>query len=1087
MQKSFHLLAISAWLRASLRPRSRRRFFPSGRSALHRGLPLLLSCILLTGCGGESSSINWPNTAGTAALSGFVEDGPVSGARVFLRMQGTDEIARLCGSSGTGRCETISDSDGFFRLSLHPGANLAGLTAVATGGFDTHTGVDFSRLEMRAPLVLFSDPQEPIAITPVTTLAALILEQNMDIEQATRRIRTLLAMDDRVEITQRPGLNEALGKRTLLITALADKLTQHAVSSPFAYILNRLDEEPLFNNLAAWHEPALDQISALTSGDRQDLGRLAAALDLQAPTNWGRIYQHLALLEALHDNLVLMLDDESTLDLLDPRVLANLDTLGRHILEAAGSQTIQLGNLAPQRISRYVLFAYRLAEPETFLAEPEAFAALLQRDSASGTLRLSEDPEITRLAQSRVRYNRVVPLLKDEFLTSNARRVDYFYNSDASPFYQAEELLVGLNDAEVNDAVMILMVEGMARNGLAEEARLLAENQVFQSESKGKAFRKLAQGLIQFERRNEAIVALQQAELYFLRVIEAKGLPSINLQDIRNLWGLAADYRKAGDFSAALGVMNYLESALPYYNTVTSIGRLVVEARNLADDYIAAQERDSALSMVDYMLYLARLTPPNLTSGRLHYRARVFYLTETARRYADLGLSDETYAVYEEIQALRADDGLENLTADETWFYVRQLVEILYTAGFAEEAVALAFTIPATYVNLSGTTVSGETQRIAAFKVVATHIALSRSLDEAQSFIAEYIPAVRDQIEAWTYFAGNKTNPYIAQQAINKNALAIARLALGKARELVAQLDETTDLNRYRYLIQWGYAKLADLAWWAADPDLAQELLEEAYQIAVSLSDITYQIPGLVDIARVYYTLGDTDMAETTLADGLAAVAARSPQLDVQDRIGLQDKLLAVYRHFVEPHLHEFIASAREIYDPQRSYTGTQHDDLARLEAESLIKAADYLSHFAGLDESMLAQARALLLEAQATADRIFVPATRLQVYINDRSRPHLIGAYARARDFATARELAYALPYRSERHLALHTLAETYCKWDDLPQTAFASIDSDGDGRPDFFHPWAGEEDLQDLELDPDSDGDGIPDHLDARPLYRD
>lgn len=1087
MQKSFQLSAIRVRLRTSLLPGTCRRFFSSWRFGLRKGLPLFLSSILLTGCGGESSSVNWPNASGTATLSGFVEDGPISGARVFLRMHGTDEIARLCGSSGTGRCETISDPGGFFRLSIHPGAHLSGLTAVATGGFDTHTGIDFSRLEMRAPLVLFSDPQEPIAITPITTLAAVLLEQQVDVVQAPRLIHTLLAMDDDQDVTQRPLHNKALGQRALLITAMATKLTQHAISSPFAYILSRLDNEPLFNHQAQWHDPALEKIIALTPQDRQDLRLLASALDMDAPTSWGRTYQHLALLQALHDNLARMLDDDSSLDLQEPRVLANLDILSRHILEAAGSQTILLGNLAPQRISRYVLFAYRLAEPETFLAEADAFSARLQRDSAFGTLRLNEDQEIARLAQSRVRYNRVVPLLKDEFITSNARRVEYFYNSDASPFYQAEELLVGLNDAEVNDAVMILVVEGMARNGLAEEARLLAENQVFQSESKGTAFRKLAQGLIQFERIDEAIAALQQAELYFRRVIEAKGLPSISLQDIRNLWGLANDYRKAGDFTAALGVMSYLESALPYYNTITLIGRLVIEARNLVDDYIAAQEADSALNMVDYMLYLARLTPPNLTSGRLHYRARVFYLTETARRYADLGLREEAYAVYAEIQALRADDGLENLTADETWFYVRQLVEILYTAGFAEEAVALAFTIPATYVNLSGTTVSGETQRIAAFKVVATHIALSRSLDEAQSFIAEFIPAVRDQIEAWTYFAGNKNNPYIAQQSINHNELEIARVALGKARELVALLDESTDVNRYRYLIQWGYAKLADLAWWAADPDLAQELLEEARLIAVSLSDITYQISGLVDIARVYYTLGDTHLAEITLADGWSAVAARSSQLDVQDRIGLQDKLLAVYGHFVEPHLHEFIASAREIYDAQRSYTGTLHDDLARLEAESLIKAADYLSRFAGLDESMLAQARSLLQEAQVTTDRIFVPATRLQVYINDRARPHLIGAHARARDFATARELAHALPYRSERHLALRTLAETYCKWDDLPQTPFASIDSDGDGRPDFFHPWAGEEDLQGLELDPDSDGDGIPDHLDARPLYRD
>lgn len=222
------------------------------------------------------------------------------------------------------------------------------------------------------------------------------------------------------------------------------------------------------------------------------------------------------------------------------------------------------------------------------------------------------------------------------------------------------------------------------------------------------------------------------------------------------------------------------------------------------------------------------------------------------------------------------------------------------------------------------------------------------------------------------------------------------------------------------------------------------------------------------------------------LEAALAAIDGAAPGLSPSTATALRELALGAFEFFVREPLEAYVASARQIYVPGQAYSGTDHDSLAKLKTESLIFAADAYARFAALDPSLLGEARTLLVEARATADRIYVPATRMGLYINKTSAArHLIGAQARARDFDTARQLALGLPYRGDRHLALQKLAEIYCDWDDLPGYPQASVDTDGDGRPNFFHPWADETQLLELELDPDSDGDGIPDHLDARPLY--
>lgn len=1048
-------------------------------SAGLRHLPLVLACLLLAACGGESSRVDLPQSAPSLTLSGFVEDGPVADSRVFLRMQGTDEIARLCGDSGRGRCETFTDQSGHFSLRVHGNAHLPSLVAVAVGGSDTQTGVDFSLIEMRAPLALFQGAPQQLAITPLTTLLAEKIERRIAPQDALLQVLHLLALPSACDPLARPSADEILQQRALLLIKIAVELARAGAAQPLLQMLEDLGSQPLFDADGKLRAGALHSLSRVDEGARERILALEGLLQNEPPSAWGDLFQRHELHQALVETLRLMLREGESFDERDARFLANAERLTRRILEAAAHRGIVLSAPAPQRILRYVLFSHGLNSAEIFLLPPEEFQIRLPR--------LEDDGEIPRLALSRVRYNRVVPLLGDEFLTTPTRRIDYYYNSDVSYFHQAEQLLAGVNDADLSDAVMLRILEGKARHGLHEDARLIADTQIYQTVNRGLGLISLGTALAEQGRRDEALAALGQAHEQFRRVINAKGWASIGNTDTANLQKLAGAFRRAGDLSGARRVLDDLEQAAPHLTTASLFSRLFIGTRDIIDRYLDEEDFELAAAALPSLHDYARRTPANETAGKRHYKARIFNLVETAQRHARLGDAQGAWQLYLEIQQLRNHDGLLGFSGAETWVYMDRMVEMLYQIGRKDEALVLAYAIPNSYVDIQGVTRSSSIYRITAFKSVAASLALEEGIAAAAAFIDSHLADPRDRIEAWTYFAGNRGRAYVAGQALDAARLDLAVEALLRARVLVASLTETTERNRYRYLVQWGYAKLADLARRAQDLALAQALLEDAEAIALSLTDLEYRVSALVDIARVYDEMNLTQLGRARLDTALGAIQGAAG-LSPTTATALRELILDAFNQFAREPLEAYVAGARLLYVPGQAYAGIDHDNLAKLKTESLIFAADLYARFAGLDPTLRDQARALLAEARATADRIYVPATRMSLYINKTTNArHLIGAHARAQDFEAARALALGLPYRNERHLALQKLADIYCDWDDLPAYPQASVDTDGDGRPNFFHPWADAAQLLELELDPDSDGDGIPDHLDARPLYPD
>lgn len=1004
---------------------------------------LLCALLLLTACGGGGSGGGEETTDSVNDLAGVVYDGPVVGAWVFL-VDAEGDLAEGCGASGIGKCVASrkTDADGYFTIPVSSRPLSPNLTAVTSGGRDA--AIDFRGIPLRAPLDLFAAGR-PIVISPVTSLVfAEMRENGGNLEGARRAVAEYLELPQEI-LSEDPAAYPQLKRACELITT-------------FAFL-----------------DGGFDPLKELDDSESTELRDLLQS----APEGFDVL--HFALTQAMK-KVIDRFFAESGGDFFepaDPNYLANLQILAAAALQSGGEAVAPLDRLFPQRLARYLLFVYGLTSFERFTADQATFAAGLHHPQTAD--KLETDPFIAELARVTTLQSAGTPLLDSELPgDDNQKRLHYFYNSDLSPFYLVESLVSEIPDATFSDPVMLTVARGKAQAGLLAEAEAIVATQIipppqelapeiFQARLQGEGYYEIAKALIGFGRPAEAVAALGKAEKSYKIAIEY-GAPQ---PDISRLQWLGNAYRRAGDIPASLAVLQYI---LDHLMTPNTYGSVIVGTWKIADEYMAAERYEEALPLVDFMYDLA--------SKVVDEKQKVFYLAETARRYASLGHRETVEAIYLEMQAIRAANPD---TASVTWLYMSYMVDILYRVGAAAEAYWLAEQLPSAYM-------------VSSYKLVVTNQAVDGSLAQAIANSEARFAKAEDRIEAMTYYLTNESRPYIALSLIEAGRLAETRQALDQALLYMPGLTLASDLDRYQKLVQRGYVKLAGLYARAGDPARAESLLAgEAEGVLLQIIEPKYRVEAMADIAYGYHLLGQTDRGAALLqraADEIAAaLAGTSRPADSATAATLYNGFASMYQRligtaFMTGHRPlarsltlPFVSTAEAIFNDGLAYTGDDHDKWASKEVDLLLQAADFLIQ-AGAPQ----EAPAILARAEVSAGQIWVEKTRIEKLISDGKRC-VIRGYAAAGQFATALDRARALPYAADRYLALQTLANAFANRDDFPWTEVASIDSDHDGWPDFFHPFATSEAIaaSGLSLDPDSDGDGIPDTADRRPWYVD
>lgn len=1082
--------------------------------------------LFLAGCsgggGGDDGSFV-AASADTRIVAGFVEDGPVAGARVYLLPNGPvsteplqEQAVRRCWASGVGRCEATTDDRGHFTFSLALDADLDGYQVISSGGLDHATGVSYAELGLgfSAPLAAFVADPAQVTLSPLTTLLNDLVQSGQTLEASRQRLSAWSGLADPDQLLIRPSVSNPLLKRTLVLVVLIQQLQENGFSDPWGKIDGHLDTNPpLFDSLGAPDISVL-QTTFLLSPDQADM-----LVELSTKLEAGSVaeaaydqFNRFRIARVLADELDRFLTekDAANFSASDSAYLANRQLLFSTISDAAGT-AIPLWSWTPQKILQHVLFKYELTNFAAFqAATPDIFAVNLVRADDGQTISLAVDPRIADIVTGEPQHLVFRHLALDELLATgdNLARVRYYYNSDISHLRRADDLAQAVLDDQLNDELLVKLVKGTAASGMVKgwvsdelfpaDLDPLIENRIQGSEFRGLAYYELALEANKLGLYAEALNALASAEQYFNVVLNAKGSSFFAESDASNFRLLAFEYGRAGDFAGAVRVLQFLHNfiAVPLA-TPLAYNNAFTAGMSLFDDAVERGEFSFAAVVVDELRQIALGTPADFSSsGIASYRTQIIHFVETSRRYAILGESQRALDLYYGpgmIADLRTNDGLlsgdstyKNKTGSYTAAYMDEMAEALHLAGDASGAFDLLDTLSAV-------------SRAKGYKLLATAIATREAMVGGLQSPHPVEPPVEDmnaldlvfyrvptdtfnptlleaQVDALTYFVANRSAVYVAPTLIEHGFDEDAAVALGRAVDLVRMLDDNLEkpYGLGNSKIDFGYAKVADLYVDIGREQVARALLVEAEgQVLPKMTDAGLVNKSLAAMADVYLRLGDV-----TTAERLLARASETFSLDSYDV--LVSALLRIHSSQASQVIDDYVALIRSLYLPE-----TMTDDELFLIVTHLGKAAAHYSSIGRQDAALATLAMVL-----QPAMEVKAPASRVNKLIE------WAEGYARIDEFSQALDTVRVIEgegFSVSRNKAFLAIGTIYAARKDfganLGVDLVARVDLDKDGQPDFFNPLASAADIEasELMLDEDMDGDGMPDSADTRPLYFD
>ncbi|MCW7753788.1 hypothetical protein OOT00_07310 [Desulfobotulus sp. H1] len=1094
------------------------------------GLGLLF---LLPGCWDLSSS-TWETgstTPGvsTQALAGYVEDPGIQGARVELWDR--NGAMRECGTSGRDLCRTVSEHDGYFRFYTSR-ESRSGLRVVAAGGRDVETGTSFGDLELQA----FAEgtfSRNSLAVTPVTTLVVRMYDTGKNVQEAEEAVRIFLGLDTAADLSLRPmgpGGGQLL-QRSMVITKIITDLVSAGEENPFAKLVHLMASGQKLIHQGNMDETTL-QNTGLSPDSIREVRALHAAVrsaDGQSPEDIVAEAKKSLLADSLLKSMErLFADADGDFEAHRDFYRQNAAVLSENLLH---HREMPVRGLPVERIFRYLIDAYDLVDMElnqegtAYVVTGKLVSVLLQpQDLIKDGVALSADPRIRELSGAAYIYDVAEALLPGELPgNDNAKRIHYYYHSNVSRLYKAETMLDTVLDDTVNDTIRAEIVRGKAKVGFFDEAKSIIREQMYLDSQKASAWVAVAENYVPFAMFSEAKDCLDEAFRIQKSLLAAKGYHNLTSADTGLLQTIAKWYRKAQHPDEAGEVARYMHEELGPHLPAGSYARILQAMRDLADDFLSMDEPDqrdaaAARSALDGLYRYAQDCPPTeLANGRKHYMLKVMYLADAALRYAWLGDGPRAFAVVQEVEAIRANDGLlsfsppnqqyGNFTGELTWVYVPTMVEALSLSGYRDESENLLKTLPP----------ARATQKARAYgdfaAGLARHGAMAQDIiDELEGLVdgRNASETAEMHIRALTYF--NEAVPHAGMVMIEEGRYQEAALLADQALKYINAIHKPgaapKDISLSK--VFQGYlrcARIYNRAGYDSDATKAMELAETVlFGGGFSAEKIDTQgrlvrdASGNYDREWVEYGRMQ-DNEQLLFGIGYIALmwkeigdATRSRDFLERGRNHLRDISQTAGNVFVAKEYNKLIRRALDSDDREMALFLIHEGEVV---AEMI--------HTAGIPENQ--REKALQDESQqlrglgeqawdaaalSLADRLFRKAyAAAEMLASLKNKSTEMGNIAQSAgdaglvDFAM--ETALAIPLISDRYGIIGKVSERVAKYDAFKGISIAWVDTDRDGRPDFFHPLATQEmiDASGLVLDDDCNGNGIPDTEDPRPLY--
>lgn len=717
--------------------------------------------------------------------------------------------------------------------------------------------------------------------------------------------------------------------------------------------------------------------------------------------------------------------------------------------------------------------------------------------------------------------------LKPSYVT-NEDKLNYYYSSDKSHLKQAEAISENINDDIYMDEVNTQLAIGYLIAGFAEKADEHF-NKITAIDTKANAYLDAAKSLDLINLSEKALTFRQDAATLYNQYLAEKGLDNISNSDPGFYLTLTNQYNAAGQTEAAQAMLDTLklyanevyteEYNKTYIRFISAIKKTVESSK---EQYAATQTetvRNEGVKVTQAMADLSEkigyfIQKSGDYKGQPTERMRALYITwsaqsfiqlnevDLAKYYTNLALSyygvvgfDNTYSFnaspYAEATLASYTYPLEVLTANIKALYD---VELSNNPAFAlltdqddkDDAVEYSFAYEVANKLQAGNSIddavqnakeyfmSGESPNAISFYQTlitssgqpgAADILRVRGENELGLVLANY---AADILFSEEYILSQTSPTYITDRYGCAGLVDLA-IALGNEQQAKNYAQRCSDIID-TYFIENNTNFTTDTAAYALNHQLATfGLVSQPESIAITAEKLNTlinlfdkkqtQIEWRLSSLGYLVQAGLIDMALNWLDISLTTLQSEQSNLDINDYKSLLTKAL-----YATLNTGEISGGLFESYSLTSS--------LVRFQVNNEQYASAYAETIEML-EPFVANANTFILLQD---DKVIQ--SNLETLLTFQA---LLG-----NDAAVKELIEHSVNAEADKLSLTALYANLLAQRDDFPTSSIASIDTDHDGKPNFFLSGASEQAIADSGLiaDNDADNDGIEDSIDLTPL---
>ncbi len=1012
-------------------------------------------------------------------ITGKVSDPAVEGAKVEL-LDSSKNIYGKCGVNGNSLCNVWSKSDGSFVITLPLGTDVSNFSLKSTGGTDTSYGTEIT-VSYTADINNYAGNYSNIILSPVSSLYTNLLLSNTH-DNAITTLSSYFGIEKNVVLLD-PESDGELLKISYIINQIASNIDTDAFNKIASTISSSDKFSKDIDNMLASLFTSNPQLQASLKEMYKNVSNIQSK-DVYTVLSSIQNLEKVRMFKNAYVNIFDGVSGQAS-----AQALANIESLYNQLNNKVVIPTsqFQIEQIVRFIASQTVLTDKKLNDYANFNVDATAFQTTL--DAVIGDTALIAD--VKTLASETV-YAVTVPLDSPLGLSDNQKRVDYYFNSTQDVGYQARLITKRVTSDTIIDEIYKNITSTYAQYGLAEKAKKLADVNIADNMARINAVISIARYASGYNLDLAKTYIAEAKQL--LDTLESSGWSEISNDVVDTYVSLVGAYRYAGMVSEANAlkdeIINLIKTSsslndnnkqIRYLRIVSAFGNAT--NTSMIPSLISQGNLELAYNMLQEYKLLIDNTPWN-TANETYKNSQGMYYVFYLKFASDIVAKDSSYKA--KLQA----------SFTEVYNAVKTLIESNSSISYLKGTSVAGDAIVAAY-KFSGETTANEilaliTETDKAYPYAIGGLVLEKAksngfntakayyddkypMDSEYARLTEtngYVDTVKNIVE----YAQDNSNTVLAKEAVdylaNQTNKAVDYLVTNnKTLSRLIYISIVSSNPQGKFVSFYGFNAVADMYIALGYNNEALSILDKANTYIESLNPSIDKYTGYILMSYMAQRAGSADKALGYYNNAVAVELTSGTAQNISD----------LNIHKASDTLSLNIANKETLY---QNYLTKAEEQVSLMDSSSDTNKNKQVSQYTYIanvyyDIANITGIKNILVKAENHAKTIGAAATKLTAMKNIAKTYASFEMVDEGFSLAERNYTSSADIFAIAQEMAASVLDSTSIDSD------IAFVDTDRDGKPDFFLPNATPEQIaaSGLTLDDDIDGDGIKDDTDLLP----